>query len=198
MTNSTEPKKKELKEWQLYLCQIPGLWAGRKVPVADIKRPKPADISLASEDELTLLIDLAKHQLISLTTQLEQIRQRAQFLFSTQLLIMSANFALLPTIATEGNSWSIVSWLIFFAVIILSVLGAAGIILNRKVMGVVDSGWVTHQSRPWLLAIAQDYVDSVQPSWATVATQVTLLRDSALLTLIAFMGICATWLYTVV
>ena len=65
-----------LHEWQLYLRQLPGLWAGREVPVSDINRTKPADISDATDGELQIIIDLAQRQLDALAAQLEQIRQR--------------------------------------------------------------------------------------------------------------------------
>lgn len=189
--------KKSLSEWQLYLRQLPGLWAGRQVPVSDIDRVKPANITDANDSELQLLIDLARRQLDGLSAQLEQIRQRAQFLFSALLLLIGAAPALLPTIATEDGAGPFLIWAVSLAVLILSVLGTAGIIVNKKVMGVVDSGWVTHQSRPWLMASAQDHLASIQPSWETVATQVTLLRDSALLTILAVVGIVTAWSWAV-
>lgn len=198
-TGATEPEPDpdRLSEWQLYLHQIPGLWAGRTVPVSDIGREKPADISEATDGELNLLIDLSQRQLDALSAQLEQIRQRAQFLFSTLLLLIGAATALLPTIATEGGAGAFFTWIASLIVMILAVLGTAGIVVNKKMMGAVDSGWVTRQDRPWLLKCAQDHLDSVQPSWETVATQVTLLRDSALLTMLAVLGIGAAWSWAV-
>lgn len=186
-----------LREWQLYLHQIPGLWAGRTVPVSDIDRDQPVDIADATDSELHLLIELARRQLDALSAQLEQIRQRAQFLFSTLLLLIGAATALLPSIATEGGAGPFLSWAASLIVLILAVLGTTGIVVNKKVMGAVDSGWVTRQDRPWLLASAQDHLDSVQPSWETVATQVTLLRDSALLTILAVIGIGVAWSWAV-
>lgn len=201
LTPDPDPTKDEgarpLHEWQLYLKQIPGLWAGRTVPVSDIDRDKPADISDATDSELQLLIDLSQRQLDALNAQLEQIRQRAQFLFSTLMLVIGVATAVLPTVVTNGGAGAFLAWAASLLVLILAVLGTTGIVVNRKTMGVVDSGWVTRQSRPWLLASARDHLDSVQPSWETVATQVTLLRDSALLTIAAVIGIVVAWTWAV-
>ena len=189
--------EKQLSEWQLYLRQIPGLWAGREVPVSNIKRVKPAAVTDADDTELRLLIELAQRQLDALSTQLEQIRQRAQFLFTTALVLVGLGAAILPVIATEGGFWPFTVWTISFVVLTVSLLGTAGIVVNKKIMGVVDSGWVTRQARPWLQAVAEDHIESVQPSWETVATQVTLLRDSALLTILSAFGLGGAWFWAV-
>ena len=194
MTNSNP---KELPEWKLYLAQFPGLWAGRPVPISNIQREELGDISGATEPELQLIIEIARRQLDALSEQLEQIRQRAQFLFSTLLLLIGAAAALLPTIATKGGIGPFIIWAVSFGVLIAAVLGTSGIVVNSKVMGAVDSGWITRQDRPWLTASAQDHLDAVEPSWRTVATHVTLLRDSALLTILGVIGIAAAWCWAV-
>ena len=182
-----------MPEWKLYLTQLKGLWAGRTVPVADIYREPPADITGCSDDELQLLIAVAQRQLDALSDQLEQIRQRAQFLFSTLILVIGAAAAALPTIAGESNIGAFLVWAVSLLVLILAVLESAGIVVNKKIMGTVDSAWITRQSRPWLMASAQDHLDSVEPSWRAVATQITLLRDSALLTILGTIGAAGAW-----
>lgn len=192
----TTSNRSPTPEWRLYLSQIKGLWAGRTVPVSDIHRQPHADVSGRSEPELELLIAVAQRQLDALSSQLEQIRQRAQFLFSIVILLIGAAAAALPSIANDPNIGAFLLWATSLLVLILAVLGSAGIVVNKKVMGTVDSAWITHQQRPWLLASAQDHLDSVGPSWSTVATQVTLLRDTALLTILGTLGVGGAWAWS--
>lgn len=187
----------ELPEWKLYLAQIPGLWAGRAVPVSNIQREQPGKTTGKPDSDLELIIQIAQRQLDALNLQLEQIRQRAQFLFSTLLLLIGATAAVLPTIATEGGLGPFVAWTVSFSILLVAVLGTAGIVVNSKVMGAVDSGSITRQDKPWLRAAAQDHLESVEPSWRTVATQVTLLRDSALLIILGVVGVTAAWCWAV-
>lgn len=167
------------------------------MPVSNIQREQPGDITAATDSELELIIQIAQRQLDALSAQLEQIRQRAQFLFSTLLLLIGAAAALLRTIATEGGIGPFVAWTVSLGVLLLAVLGTAGIVVNSKVMGAVDSGSITRQEPPWLRVIAQDNLESVGPSWRTVATQVTLLRDSALLIILGVVGIAAAWCWAI-
>lgn len=187
-----------MPEWKLYLAQLKGLWAGRTVPVSEIHREPPADISGCSDDELQLLGAVAQRQLNALSDQLEQIRQRAQFLFSALILLIGAAAAALPKIAGEANIGAFLVWAVSLVVLLLAALGSAGIVVNKKVMGTVDSAWITRQDRPWLLASVQDHLDSLEPSWRTVATQVTLLRDTALLTILGTMGVGGAWCWALV
>lgn len=191
MTLSSKPDP--MPEWKLYIAQLQGLWAGRKVPISDINRKPPADISECSDDELELLVAVAQRQLDAFSAQLEQIRQRAQFLFSTLIILIGLAAAALPKIIDEISIGAFIAWALSLLVLIVALFGTAGIVVNSKVMGTVDSAWITRQDRPWLLASAQDHLESVEPSWRTVATHVTLLRDSALLTIVGALGVGGAW-----
>ncbi|WP_028644600.1 hypothetical protein [Nocardioides sp. URHA0020] len=188
----TEPPA-PLPEWKLYLVHLSGLWAGKSVPVVELHRSQPADISSCTDQELNLLIAVAQRQLDALSEQLEQIRQRGQFLFTTLIVLIGLSTAALSKIVDGTSLVGFVIWAVAIAVLFLALLGTAGVVVNRKVMGTVDSAWITHQPRPWLQANAQDHLDSVEPSWATVATQITIYRDSALLTILGVVGIGVAW-----
>jgi hypothetical protein len=182
-----------LPEWKLYLLHLKGLRAGKRVPVVDLNRSQPADISSCTDEELDLLIAVAQRQLDALSEQLEQIRQRGQFLFTTLIVLIGLSFATLPKIVDRMSLAGFVICAVAIATLFLALLGAAGVVVNEKVMGTVDSAWITRQPRPWLRASAQDHVGSVGPSWATVATQVTIYRDSALLTILGTAGVGLAW-----
>lgn len=183
----------ERSELVLYLKQIRGLWAGRTVPVVCTGRDESFEIAGLSEDDLRLVTALAQRQLDSLSTQLEQIRQRAQFLFTTLLALIGVAFATLGKLQAEARPLSFLLLSLSMVTLVLALLGSVGIIVNKTYMGEVDSAFVTRQSRDRLFASAKDHLESVQPSSETVATAVTLFRDAALLTILGTLLLGAAW-----
>lgn len=188
-----EEQGKPVSEWRRYLYQLPGLWAGRAVPVYDIGLPEPGSIEGRSDAELEILIDVAKRQLDSQQAQLEEIRQRSQFLFATLLALFGLASASLRSIIGDENVVAFAIWAVSICALFLAILGTTAIIVNKKTMGVIDASWISQQEPPWLPAIAKDAMGGVKASWTTVANQLTYFRDAALLTLAGAAALFLSW-----
>lgn len=185
--------RRDIPGWKLYLAQFSGLLGGGVVPVSDYPLERPANISSCSDEELRMLIDLTLWHLDGLTTQLEQIRLRAQFLFTTLVVLLGLSGAVLPGIVDANQVWSFLILGLAVVMLLLALLGSTGIIVNLKLMGGADPAWLSRQQRPWLLACAHEYIDGLGFSVRTVATQVRLTRHTALLTVMGAIGVGAAW-----
>jgi hypothetical protein len=81
----TAPAKKP-KEWAAYLKNILGLWPGHLVPVFEVHNTTVGDLTGWEPDELNLAIEEGRRQLDRLFDELERVRVRAQFLFTSTVV----------------------------------------------------------------------------------------------------------------
>lgn len=194
-TPSPEPRRPA--EWYLYLAQLPGLWAGSAVPTYSLNTEPAASLDDVDEDDLKLLLDVARSQLDQSEQQLEQIRQRSQFLFTTALALVGLATLVLRTVVINMSLWGFVIWSIAALLLLLGLLGAVGVIVNRKVMGTIDAAWLTRQTGPWLRALVSNAIEAVVVSRTTVANQLTYFRDAVLLTIGGSLLLGAAWITAV-
>jgi hypothetical protein len=180
-----------------FLKQIPGLWAGRPVPTYPIGDKPPGSLEGASPEDLRLILDVATRQLQQAEQQLEQIRQRSQFLFTTLIALVGATVYTLRTVIEATSVVGFLVWTAAALTLFFALLGATGVIVNSKLMGELDSRWLSRQSPPWLSTLAKDALDSVLHSRTTVANQLTYFRDSALLTIFGVLLLAASWTISV-
>lgn len=185
------------REWVMYLAQLPGLWAGRAVPTYPLNSERAASLDDAAEGDLALLLDVARSQLDQCEQQLDQIRQRSQFLFTTALVLVGLATFTLRAVITNASTCGFIVWLIAALSLLLALLGSVGVIVNRKVMGTIDAAWLTRQPKPWLRALVTDAMEAVEVSRTTVANQLTYFRDAVLLTIGGSLLLGAAWITAV-
>lgn len=181
-------------EVRYFLEQIPGLWAGRPVPRYPLDDEAVGSLDGASPEDLKLILDTAVRQLESAAQQLEQIRQRGQFLFTTLLALVGFAVIALRAVVNDISVVGFLSWAVAIASLMLALLGATSVIVNQKVMGELNAVWLSRQPKPWLHSLAKDALASVSESRRTVANQVTYFRDSALLTILGAFLLALSWL----
>lgn len=190
---------KFFSEWGWYFKQFPGLLAGRRVPTYAAGGVPADSIVRRSPEDLRLILDVATTELSGFESQLEQIRQRAQFLFTTLLVIAGFAAVVLRAAIADCGTTAVVAWIVWSlatALLLCALMGAAGIIVNRKTMGVLSASWLTRQSDDLLLSLTADALGSVEHSKETVFNQLTYYRHAVLLTLLGTVGLCGAWIAT--
>lgn len=177
----------------VYLSHIKGiLLPGEEVTGFNAYQIDAAEILEWKDQDLTLVLESGRTQLERQNSNLEAIRSRAQFVLTLALAfvglaVASAEFVGRTTIAQ-------VPWALGIGVAFLSALGAGGVIVARKDLGMVDTRLLTHQKPPLLPVAARASADSVAAGENTVATEITVLRDSVALFLVSFVLVCGGWL----
>jgi hypothetical protein len=185
-------------EATVYLGHLLGLWPGKEVPTYKVHVTVPKDTSSWSPEELTLLVEEGRRQLDRQSSDLECIRGRAQFLFTTALGLLIIVFADAKTIVTSNNLGPFALWCLAILLSILTLLGAASIITARKELGLIDAAKLTTTERPILPELAAAYGRCVRIGENTVATQVTVFRDAVLLLTLAGALFAGAWIWAVV
>lgn len=181
-------------EIRLYFAQIPGLLAGRQVPSVSVHTASTEPMTEWKDEDLKLLLDAAIRQHERQWSQLEQIRGRAQFLFTTILVVLAFNISTLKDALDAASTVAFLFWAAGAIALILALAGAAGVVVNRKEMGSVDATLATHLQPPVLRDLAFAYADCVGASVNTVATQLTVFRVAALLTIVGLLLTITSWL----
>jgi hypothetical protein len=181
-------------EFRAYLLQVRGLWPGVLVPSLIVHQIDVGSLDGWTEDDCTLLIEQAREQLNRQRIDMEAIRQRAQFLFTTCLGTLG-----LAGLAVAQMSVSLI-WFLLGAVgtvlIVGSLLGAAGVVVARKDLGIVDSVLLSKVGSPIRWVLAKALAESVQIGENTVATLITVYRDAVLLLLAGVLALGTAFLGT--
>lgn len=184
-------------EPSVYIAHVLGLWPGRAVPAYEVHVTPPSDVNAWSPEEQTLLVEEGRRQLDRQANDLECIRSRAQFLFTTTLGLLVVVFAEFKTIISNGNVGSFLMWCLAVLCSIMALLGAASIVTARKELGFIDAARLTSTSRPVLPELAAAYGRCIRIGENTVATQITVFRDAVLLLAVAGAFFAGAWMWAV-
>ncbi|WDG18265.1 hypothetical protein [Microbacterium sp. Clip185] len=138
-----------------------------------------------------LLITQGRAQIARQRSDLEQIRSRAQFLFTTTLAAIALAMAALPHVA--GSLSAFLVWTVAVLAIGISALGAAAVVVVRKDFMDIDTARVALQYSPVNVAVAKAYAQSVSTGENTVATQITNLRNAVLALLLGVILLGIGW-----
>ena len=147
-----------------------------------------------TEDELELLIDEGRRQSDRQLADLEQIRGRAQWLFTTGAPIVVAIASVYGAFHKGDSGWWIVLWLTSLIVASYGLLGAAAIMTIRADFNVIDSAKLSGYQRPILSALAHDYAAMLGTGENTIATRVTVFWQSVVWLILGGYGALVTWL----
>ncbi|MGI5271023.1 hypothetical protein ACQEUU_17845 [Nonomuraea sp. CA-218870] len=184
-------------EAAVFLQYVLGLWPGRRVPVFGVHSVEPGDTSNWPEVDLIVLVEEGRRQLDRQQSDLEYIRGRAQFLFTTALGLLVVIFASAASIIAALSIWAFIAWFLGVFSTTLGLLGAAAVTVARKEVGMIDSTRLSRQQPPIHQVLAAAYARTVRIGENTVATHVTVLRDAVLLVIVGAVAHAAAWLFTV-
>lgn len=182
------------KEARAYVNQVRGLWPGIEVPSLFAHQVRPGDLDHWHDDDRDLLIEHARQQLDRQRADIELVRQRSQFLFSTCLGALGL-FGLAAGQVTSSMGAFIVAGLAV-ALVAFSLLGAAGIVVARKGLRMVDTVILTTFDPPIRPVLAAGLAASISDGENTVATLITVYRDAVLLLILGVAVFGGVWIAT--
>ncbi len=179
----------------MYLAHLRGLWPGAKVPSFQVHPGNPGDISQWGNDDFQVLIEEGRRQLDAQRDQAEQIRGRAQFLFTTAIGLAAVSFAGRETVFAAKGDVPLAIWSLGLLLTTLGLLGTASAIVARKEFGSIDAAIMTTQYQsPVPPKLAAGYSRQVGLGANTVATLLTVYRDAVLLVMLGAICWGAAWL----
>jgi hypothetical protein len=138
----------------------------------------PGELKDWTEDDVILMIEEGRRQLDSLATQFEQTRSRGQYLFTLGLAVLVSTAA--GATRLTHNVLLFLLWFAGFILLVISLLGAATIVVASGRLGGIDSVLLSRTPRESGLAreLAAAYPGAVVISADTVRVRHSMLRDS--------------------
>jgi len=170
------------------------------VPAFEVHPGQPGDLGGWSDDDHQLLITEGRRQLDRQIADLERIRSRCQFLFTTALGFLVVVFGTVRTIAGPGSHRvlpALLLWCGAVVCIVVGLLGAAALITTRKDLQIVDAAVLSRTAPPVLAQLALAYADAVRTGENSVATALTVQRDAVLLMTVGAFIYATAWLLAV-
>jgi hypothetical protein len=159
-----------------YLQHIRGLLPGWEVPVRAIHNVEPGPLDGWADGDLALLIEQGRLQLARQRSDLENARVRAQFLFTVAIGaagLIAASFAFI-----QHNLIAFIGGFLAIALVGLSALGAAAVVVARKELREVDTTILTLWEPPLRRVAADAYAASISAGENTLAASITVYRDA--------------------
>ncbi|RKE64917.1 hypothetical protein [Microbacterium sp. AG238] len=183
-------------EWRIYFAHVVALVSpGHVVPSFPVHQIEVGKQSGWNDGDHDLLIEQGRAQLARQRQELENVRARAQFLFTTTLGVFTLALAALPHIIP--NLVAFLIWALSLGLALLCLLGAAGIVVARKDLTDVDAALVSQQDSPVRWAVSKAYAMSVGTGEETVATQITILRNAVAVLIVACLLLGVGWLVAI-
>jgi hypothetical protein len=188
-------------EFKVYLLHVAALFRpSTAVPAFDVHPGQPGDLSGWSDDDHQLLITEGRRQLDRQIADLERIRSRCQFLFTTALGLLVVVFGTVRTFAGSGSHHvlpALLLWCGAVVCIVVGLLGTAALITTRKDLQIVDAAVLSRTEPPVLAQLALAYTDAVRTGENSVATALTVQRDAVLLMTVGAFIYATAWLLAV-
>jgi hypothetical protein len=168
-------------QW-IYLMHVVHLIApGHPVPVFTIDANQPGDLSAWATDELTLLIEEGRRQSDRQQAQLEEIRGRAQWLFTVGAAVLGALGAGLIG-AKPALGYTIIS-LAGMLLLVLGLGGAAAILTVKADFNTIHVAVLSKVEQPVDHKLAASYSRMMAVGENTVATRLTVFRQAVVYSL---------------
>ncbi|MGO8869901.1 MAG: hypothetical protein ACLQPH_00600 [Acidimicrobiales bacterium] len=156
---------------------------------------EPGDNSGWGTEDCQALIEEGRRQLDAQLVQADQIRSRAQFLFTTAIGLAAVSFAGKSTVFAAKNDVPLAIWSLGLLLTTLGLLGTASVIVARKDFGSIDTALMTSSYEPPVPPkLAAGYSRQVGTGANTVATLLTVYRDAVLLVMLGAIFWGAAWL----
>jgi hypothetical protein len=180
---------------RVYLAHVLALVRpGAEVPTFRSHQIQAQPLTGWGDDELQLMIDEGRRQSDRQLADLEQIRGRAQWLFTVGAPILTAIAAVFAAFDKGDSGWWVVVWLVSLLVAGYGVVGAAAIMTIRADFDVIDSAVLSSYQPPVLNKLADDYAAMLGAGENTVATRLTVYRQAVVWLIVGGYGALITWL----
>jgi hypothetical protein len=128
---------------------------GLTVPVFEVDRTTPASLDGWEPAELTLMIEEGRRQSDRQQAQLEEIRGRAQWVFTTGAAVLAALGAAFAS-AHPPVGYAI-AWVIGMLLVVFGVGGAAAILTVRADFRSIHTAVLSHAKQPIDHSLATSY-----------------------------------------
>lgn len=188
-------------EIKVYLQHVAALFRPSIAVVAfEVHKSEPGDVSGWSDDDMELLIAEGRRQIDRQVADLERVRSRSQFLFTTVLGLLVIVFGTVHAIAGPDSHrvfLAVFLWCGSVVSILLGLLGTAALIATRKDLKIVDAAILSRVTPPVLAQLAIGYADAVRTGENSVATALTVQRDAVLLVIVGASAYMAAWLLAI-
>lgn len=181
-------------QW-VYLAHVLALVRpGAEVPNLRAHQIQAQPLTSWADDELQLMIDEGRRQSDRQLGDLEQIRGRAQWLFTVGAPLVTAIATVFAAFGEGDSGWWVVLWLVSLLAAGYGVVGAAAIMTIRADFDVIDSAVLSSYQPPVLNRLADDYAAMLGAGENTVATRLTAYRQAVVWLIIGGYGALITWL----
>jgi hypothetical protein len=179
-------------QW-IYLLHICGLLApGQKIPVFASHQVEAQSLDNWAEEDLERMIEEGHRQLDRQLSDLEEIRGRAQWLFTVGAAITASLGGAFRTVGPTNPTL----WLVAFIVLSYGVAGAAAIMTVRADFATIDTAKLSQSTPPILKSLATSYSRMLRIGEDTVATRLTVFRQAVFVVVIGgYLGLVAVLLH---
>ena len=164
---------------RVYAMHVLGLIApGLEIPILRAHQVSPQPIDAWSDDDLQHMVEEGRRQLDRQLSDLTQIRNRAQWLFTVGAAITVAVAGACTRTNPAGGILAL--WLLALALLVYGVAGSAAILTVRADFKTIDTAVLSASDSPILRALAVSYSRMLGTGENTVATRLTVLWQAVL------------------
>lgn len=154
----------------------------------------PTDLEGWSQDQLALMLEESRRQLEEFNSRFDDLRVRAQWLFTTILALLVFVGGQLKSL-TGRHLALYVGWYSGAVLLVVALLGAAAVFLATAQLGSVDTIKLSAEnpSEDMLAVLARSYPKMVVVSANTCRARFTILRDALWFLLLGVLVELAIW-----
>jgi hypothetical protein len=180
-----------LRGQAIYFKHIWGLLApGKEIAVVAAHQVKPGSLEKWDKEDFERMIEEGHRQLDRQLSDLEQIRSRAQWLFTVGAAVTASLGGAFATTRPSGAILAL--WLLAFLVLVYGVAGAAAIMTVRADFATIDTALLSQSTPPILKSLATSYSRMLGTGENTVATRLTVFRQAVLFVIVGgYLGLLA-------
>ncbi|MDP9347178.1 MAG: hypothetical protein M3P44_15995 [Actinomycetota bacterium] len=181
-----------LQGQRIYFQHVAGVVVpGLDVPVHNADRLTPGPIDDWDDDELELLIEEGRRQSDRQQDQLEQIRGRAQWLFTVGVAVLAALGGALG--AGQHRAVGLALWsIVALTLLAYGIGGATAILVAKADFKMIHTAVLSRLKRPIDRELASAYARMMSMGEDTVATRLTVFRQAVVFCLMGgYLGFIA-------
>jgi len=181
-------------QW-VYLVHVLALITpGEQVPLHRAHQIYPRELTGWETEDLEIMVAEGRRQADRQLADLDQMRTRAQWLFTVGAPIVVAIAAVWPDVDKSDSGWALAVWLIGLVFATYGVAGAAAIMTVRADLESIDTAVLSGYEPPVLAKLAADYAAMLATGENTVATRLTVFRQAAVFLIIGSYAGLSVWL----
>lgn len=180
------------RETSVYFDHVVGLLPGKSVSSFSADQTTAGDMTEWTDNDKLLLIEQGRIQLARQRQDLENIRQRAQFLFTTALGTIGVATLGFEKLATQIGP--LLLWSLGMLILMIALLGTAAVVVTKKELREIHTSILSMQQSPLHDSLAPAYATSMSQGENTVATQITVFRDAVFFLIVGLLFVATSWI----